>query len=50
MENFLFVVAYLFAIFDTDKTVTLVFDLGSVEETTYTEETGLFSHFFILPF
>jgi hypothetical protein len=25
----------------------LVFDLGSVEETTYTEESGLFGHYYI---
>ncbi len=28
MEDFLFIVSYLFTIFDTDKAVTLVFDLG----------------------
>ncbi len=44
MEDFLFIVSYLFTIFDTDKAVTLVFDLGSVKEATDTEETGLFGH------
>ena len=47
MENFHFSVGHLFTIFHTDKTVTLVFDLGSVEETTYTEESGLFGHGYI---
>ena len=44
MENFHFSVGHLFAIFHTDKAITLVFDLGSVEETTNTEESGLFGH------
>lgn len=45
MEDFFFMVSHLFTIFDTDKAVTLVFDLSSVQETTNTEETGLFGHF-----
>ncbi len=44
MEDYLFMVSYLFTIFDTDKTVALVFDLSSVTETTNTEESGLFGH------
>ena len=47
MENDLFTVADLFSIFGTDKAVTLVFDLSSVEKTTDAEETGLFGHFYI---
>lgn len=42
MEDFFFMVSHLFTIFDTDKTVALVFDLGSIEEPTNTEESGLF--------
>ena len=38
MEDYLFMVSYLFTIFDTDKTVALVFNLSSIEETTYAEE------------
>jgi hypothetical protein len=45
MEDFLFGISDIFAFFDTDKTVTLVFDLASVEEATDTEEAGLFGHF-----
>ena len=44
MEDFFFAVSHLFTIFDTDKAVALVFDLGSVKETTNTEEAGLFGH------
>lgn len=44
MEDFFFGIGDIFAFFDTDKTVTLVFDLGSIEETTDTEEAGLFGH------
>ena len=44
MENFHFSVGHLFTIFHTDKAVALVFDLGSVEEPTDTEEAGLFGH------
>lgn len=33
-----------FLMFDTDKAITLVFDLGSIQETTNTEEAGLFGH------
>ena len=47
MENLHFSVGHLFTIFHTDKAITLVFDLGSVEETTYTEESGLFGHYYI---
>lgn len=47
MENFHFSVGHLFTIFHTDKTVTLVFDLSSIKETTNTEESGLFSHYYI---
>ena len=41
MENFHFSIGHLFAIFHTDKATTLVFDLGSVKEAAYTEESGL---------
>jgi hypothetical protein len=44
MENFLFDVSDIFTFFDTDKAVALIFDLGSIKETTDTEEAGLFSH------
>ncbi|OIJ38856.1 hypothetical protein BK820_02770 [Acinetobacter sp. LCT-H3] len=44
MEDFLFIISHVFTIFDTDKTVALVFDLGSIEEPTNTEESGLFGH------
>lgn len=44
MENFHFSIGHLFAIFHTDKAVALVFDLSSIEETTYTKESGLFCH------
>ena len=44
MKNFHFSVGHLFTIFHTDKAVALVFDLGSVEEPTDTEEAGLFGH------
>ena len=44
MEDFLFMVIHLFTIFDADEAVALVFDLGSVEEATNTEESGLFGH------
>lgn len=44
MEDFLFMVSHLFTIFDADEAVTLVFDLGSVEETADAEEAGLFGH------
>jgi len=44
MEDFLFMVSHLFTIFDADEAVTLVFDLGSVEETADAEEAGLFRH------
>ncbi|OBX27496.1 hypothetical protein A9J31_09685 [Acinetobacter gandensis] len=47
MEDFLFMVIHLFTIFDSDKAVTLVFDLGSVEEATNTEEAGLFCHYYV---
>ena len=50
MENFHFSVGHLFAIFHTDKAVTLVFNLRSVEETTNTEEAGLFGHFTLTTF
>ena len=39
MENFHFSIGHLFTIFHTDKAIALIFDLGSVEETTYTEES-----------
>jgi len=45
MEYFPFGIGDIFAFFDADKAVTLVFDLRSVEETTNTEEAGLFGHF-----
>jgi len=44
MEDFFFMVSHVFFIFDTDEAVTLVFDLGSVEETADAEEAGLFGH------
>ena len=44
MENFHFSIGHLFSVFYTDKAVTLVFNLSSVEETTNTEESGLFGH------
>jgi len=44
MEYFPFGIGDIFAFFDADKAVTLVFDLRSVEETTNTEEAGLFAH------
>ncbi len=44
VKDFFFEVIHLFAIFDTDKAVTLVFDLSSVKETTYAEKAGLFGH------
>ena len=44
VKDFLFMVSHVFSIFDTDKTVALVFDLSSIEETTDTEEAGLFGH------
>lgn len=47
MENFHFSIGHLFSIFHTDKAITLVFDLGPVEEATYTEESGLFGHGYI---
>ncbi len=48
MENLHFSVSHLFAIFDTDKAVALVFDLGSIQEATDTEEAGLFGHNFLI--
>jgi len=45
MEYFPFGIGDIFAFFDADKAVTLVFDLRSVEEATNTEEAGLFGHF-----
>ncbi|MNR84825.1 hypothetical protein D3C72_156390 [compost metagenome] len=47
MENFHFSIGYFFRVFNADKTIALVFDLSSVEETTNTEESGLFSHYYI---
>lgn len=47
MENFHFSVGHFFSVFDTDKAIALVFDLSSIKETTYTEESGLFSHYYI---
>lgn len=47
MENFFFIVSHIFRFFDTDKTVALVFNLGSVEEPTNTEESGLFCHCYV---
>jgi len=44
MEYFLFGIGDIFAFFDADKAVTLVFNLGSIEEPTNTEEAGLFRH------
>ena len=44
VKDFFFVVSHLFAIFDANKAFTLVFDLGSVEETIDAEEAGLFGH------
>lgn len=44
MEYFLFGIGDIFAFFDADKAVALVFDLGSVKETANTEESGLFRH------
>ena len=44
MEDFHFSIGHLFSVFYTDKAVTLVFNLSSVEETTNTEESGLFGH------
>jgi len=45
MEYFLFGIDDIFAFFDADKAVTLVFDLRSVEKTANAEESGLFCHF-----
>ena len=50
MENFHFSVGHLFGIFNTGEVITLVFDLRSVEETTNTEEAGLFGHFTLTTF
>ena len=50
MKNDLFAVDNLFAIFDADKAAALVFDLGSVEEATNTEESGFFCHVFTSTF
>ncbi len=47
MENFLFGIGDIFTFFDTDKAVTLVFDLGSIEETTNTEEAGFFAMYLL---
>lgn len=47
MENFHFSIGHFFRVFDTDKAVALVFDLSSIEETTNTEESGLFRHYYI---
>ena len=47
MEDFTFVIGHLFGIFDTGEAITLVFDLGSIKETTNTEKSGLFGHFYI---
>ena len=50
MAYFPFGIGDIFAFFDADKAVTLVFDLRSVEETTNTEEAGLFGHFTLTTF
>src|SRR5690606_22461421 len=47
MENFFFIVSHIFRLFDTDKAIALVFNLGSIKETANTEETGLFCHCYI---
>ena len=44
MENFHFSISHVFRVFDTDEATALVFDLGSVEDTTNAEEAGLFGH------
>ena len=44
IENLFFEIHDLFAVFGTDKAFALIFDLRSVEEATYTEESGLFGH------
>ena len=44
MENFHFSISHVFRVFDTDEATALVFDLRSIEETTNTEESGLFGH------
>ena len=44
MKNFHFSIGHFFRVFNAYKAATLVFDLRSVEETTNTEETGLFGH------
>lgn len=48
--KFPFGIGDIFTFFDTDKAVTLVFDLGSIEETTNTEEAGFFCHVFTSTF
>jgi len=50
MENFFFMVGHIFRLFDTDKAIALVFDLGSVKETANTQEAGLFGHLFTSTF
>ena len=50
MEDLTFVISHLFGIFNTGEVITLVFDLRSVEETTNTEEAGLFGHFTLTTF
>ena len=44
MEDFNFSIGHLFTIFNTDKAITLVFDLSSVKKTTYAEESRLLRH------
>lgn len=47
MENFHFSIGHFFRVFNAYKAVALVFNLSSIEETTNTEESRLFSHFYI---
>lgn len=47
MENFYFLVGYLFIIFYIDKVIILVFDLGFVEEIINIEEVRLFCYYYI---
>ena len=44
MKDFFFGVGDIFTFFYTDKAITLIFDLRSVQETTDAEEAGLFGH------
>lgn len=44
MEDSLFVVAYLFAIFNINKTITLIFNIKIVKKSIYTEESRLLGY------